>query len=273
MAISSMLVPVRRTTSATRWSCATPAACRSQSVHDGRSSATAVELRGSRRRSSRPGSTARASGSRRWPSTRWSAARMDDRAARRRPATRAQAILALAEQADVDVICCGTDGQVGRRRRCSSGSVSERLVRSGTVRTMTVRFDLLEAAEDPRDLARDFARRLVVPTDFSASASRALLSAVERPAEAIDDHSHVIHVSAGDARPRTSGSSAEVMLQGLRGHRARARRRVRVRAAIGRGDPVDAVLDYLDERRRHRRHHRAQAAAGRLARRCSAGCR
>ncbi len=98
---------------------------------------------------------------------------------------RIEGILALAEQADIDVICCGTSGK-SVVDALFAGSISERLFASGRLRTMTVRYDLLESVDDPIELSHDFARRLVVPTDFSAAATRAWLSAVERPAEAID---------------------------------------------------------------------------------------
>jgi nucleotide-binding universal stress UspA family protein len=103
-----------------------------------------------------------------------------------------EAMLALARQADVDVICCGTEGK-SFVDYLFSGSTSEDIFSSGKVRTMTVRYDLLEAAEDPRQLAKDFARRIVVPTDFSASSMRALLSVFDRPADAIDTL-YVLHV-------------------------------------------------------------------------------
>jgi len=121
------------------------------------------------------------------------------------------AILALAQQADVDVICLGTEGKT-LLEALFSGSVSEELFVSGKVRTMTVRNDLLDAVSDPAQLARDFAKRLVVPTDFSASATRAWLSAVERPAEAIGTL-YAIHVVApGVSLERRN---AEVLLNGL----------------------------------------------------------
>jgi nucleotide-binding universal stress UspA family protein len=123
-----------------------------------------------------------------------------------------QAVLALAQQADVDVICCGTEGK-SVVDYLFSGSVSEDIVSSGNVRTMTVRYSLLDAAGDPRKLAVDFARRLVVPTDFSASASRAFLSALDRPAQNLDTL-HVIHVLSENPTDNER-FEAETMLQGL----------------------------------------------------------
>lgn len=154
-----------------------------------------------------------------------------------------EAVLALAQQADIDVICCGTEGK-SVVDALFSGSVSERLFASGKVRTMTVRYDLLEQAPSARDLAESFAKRLVVPTDFSTSATRAWLSAVDRPAEALGVV-HALHVLPSDA-PGSARREAEVLLEGLlaiaREHGAEARYEIRS------GDEVaQTVLDYLAE--------------------------
>jgi len=151
------------------------------------------------------------------------------------------AILALAQQADVDVICLGTEGKT-LLEALFSGSVSEELFVSGKVRTMTVRNDLLDAVSDPAQLACDFAKRLVVPTDFSASATRAWLSAVERPAEAIGTL-YAIHVVApGVSLERRN---AEVLLNGLldmaREHGIEAKCEV-----LESNDAPQTVLDFLD---------------------------
>jgi nucleotide-binding universal stress UspA family protein len=151
------------------------------------------------------------------------------------------AILALAQQADVDVICLGTEGKT-LLEALFSGSVSEELFVSGKVRTMTVRKELLDAVNDPAQLATDFAKRLVVPTDFSASATRAWLSAVERPAEAIGTL-YAIHVVApGVSLERRN---AEVLLNGLldmaREHGVEARCEV-----LESNDAPQTVLDFLE---------------------------
>ena len=151
-------------------------------------------------------------------------------------------ILALAEQADVDVICCGTEGK-SVVDALFAGSVSEKLFASGKVRTMTVRYELLGATDDPGSLSRDFAKRLVVPTDFSASATRAWLSAVDRPAEAIEVLT-ALHVLPGSAT-EADRSAANVMLQGLidiaEEHGVTARSEIRT------GDAAAVVLGFLAE--------------------------
>ncbi|NTU71738.1 MAG: universal stress protein [Coriobacteriia bacterium] len=155
---------------------------------------------------------------------------------------RIECILALAEQADIDVICCGTSGK-SVVDALFAGSVSERLFASGKVRTMTVRYDLLESVDDPLMLSHDFAKRLVVPTDFSAAATRAWLSAVERPADAID-YVTALHVLSPDASEEDA-RNAEVMMRGLlaiaEGHGVEARTEIRV------GEPAEVVLAYLAE--------------------------
>lgn len=152
------------------------------------------------------------------------------------------AILALAQQSHVDVICCGTEGK-SIVDYLFSGSISVDLFSAGAVRTMTVRYDLLESCDDPGVLARDFGKRLVICTDFSASATRAFLSAFDRPSKAMDEL-HVIHV----LKPGSTGSErrdAEVLLEGLefigREHG------VPVTLVTRQGDPGDLVLDYLKE--------------------------
>jgi len=156
--------------------------------------------------------------------------------------TPTDALLALAQQADIDVICCGTEGK-SVVDALFSGSISEKLFSSGKIRTMTVRFDLLDAAESPRAMASNFAKKLVVPTDFSASSTRAWLSAIARPSEALGEL-HAIHVLA-DGASGADKREAEVMLDGLldmaREHDVEAFAEIRV------GDPAQVVLDYLDE--------------------------
>jgi len=153
-----------------------------------------------------------------------------------------EAILALAQQDDIDLICCGTEGK-SVVDALFSGSVSEKLFASGTIRMMTVRYDVLDSVLDPQELSRAFARELVVPTDFSASSTRAWLSAIGRPADAIG-RLHALHVlpEGGKGSERRE---AEVLLDGLldmaREHDVEATAEIRY------GDPAQVVLDYLDE--------------------------
>ncbi|PKQ17242.1 MAG: hypothetical protein CVT67_00030 [Actinobacteria bacterium HGW-Actinobacteria-7] len=152
------------------------------------------------------------------------------------------AILALAQQSHVDLICCGTEGK-SIVDYLFSGSISVDLFSAGQIRTMTVRYDLLEAAADPSRLGSDFGQRLVIPTDFSASATRAFLSAFDRPPCAMCEL-HVLHV----LKPGATGGErrdAEVLLEGLQ---LIAREHgVAMILAMREGDPAKVTLEYLNE--------------------------
>lgn len=148
-------------------------------------------------------------------------------------------ILALAQQGSVDVICCGTEGK-SLVDYLFSGSVSEDIFAAGEVRTMTVRYSQLDSVADPAQLGRDFAQRLVIPTDFSASATRAFLSAFDRPADALGEL-HALHIlTEGEDQ-----GEAEIMLRGLRdiarehGHE--------LTWAMRSGDPEEVIIGYLNE--------------------------
>jgi len=145
-------------------------------------------------------------------------------------------ISALAHQAHVDVVCVGTEGK-SLVDYLFSGSVSEDLALRGDERTMTVRFDLLETPEHARQVACDFGKRLVVPTDLSASAMRAFLSAFERPREAMGQV-HLVHVRGDDI------ADVEPQLEGL-ASMAAAEHGVEVVTAVIDGDPAEAVLEYV----------------------------
>lgn len=149
-------------------------------------------------------------------------------------------LTALAHETRVDVVCCGTEGK-SFVDYLFSGSISEDLALKGDLRTMTVRYELLDSVESARALAENFARRLVVPTDFSASAMRAFLSAFSRPKEAIGEV-HLLHVVGEDA----DRTSVEEQLKGL-ASMAASEYGVEVVTAVRDGDPPDAVLAYVRE--------------------------
>lgn len=150
-------------------------------------------------------------------------------------------ITALAHETNVDVVLCGTEGK-SFVDYLFSGSVSEDLALKGDERTMTVRFDLLGSQDQARGLAQDFARQIVVPTDFSASATRAFLSAFYRPVEAIGTV-HLLHIADDDDG---GVEEVEVQLKGL-ATMAAHEHGVEVVTAIREGDPSQAVLAYIDE--------------------------
>lgn len=150
----------------------------------------------------------------------------------------ADAILGLAKQANVDVLCIGTEGK-SFGSYLFEGSISEDLFSSGRVRTMAVRYDLLEAAEDPYTLSHGFAQRLVVATDFSDSAHRAFDSAFDRPCDVIGEL-HILHVGEEDNRLLAQSKlDALCELAHSRGVKARTDFRT--------GDPAQVTLDYLKQ--------------------------
>lgn len=146
-------------------------------------------------------------------------------------------ISALVHQASIDVICCGTEGK-SFVDYLFSGSVSEDLALKGDERTMTVRWDLIPSASTAGDVASRFAEHLVVPTDFSASAMRAAMSAFERPAEALGTV-HLLHVADGDL------ADAEAQMRGLQAMAAEYG--ADSTTVIRQGDPADVILDYVRE--------------------------
>jgi len=104
---------------------------------------------------------------------------------------------------------------------------------------MAVRYDLLEAVEDPASLSSGFATRLVIATDFSEAAQRAFDSAFDRPSEAIGEL-HLLNV--GDRHERAAH------LERLQGLAEEARSKgIRVFTEFRSGDPAQVVLDYLNE--------------------------
>jgi nucleotide-binding universal stress UspA family protein len=148
-------------------------------------------------------------------------------------------IVALAHQANVDVILCGTQGK-SFVDYLFSGSVSEDIALKGDERTMTVRYDLLEGAQNAGSLGREFARRLVVPTDFSSSSLRAVLSAFERPETALGTL-HIVHVLEEGEDPTDAQAHLRVITALAEEHGCD------YVAEIREGDPVEVVLSYLSE--------------------------
>lgn len=146
-------------------------------------------------------------------------------------------ITALAHQSEVNVILCGTEGK-SIVDYLFSGSVSEDLAFKGDERTMTVRWSLISTDEDAREAGRNFAQRLLVPTDFSASSMRAVLSAFGRPSDAIGTI-HLLHAADGDVE------DAEALMRGLVAMAGEYE--IDVVTAIRSGDPADVILDYAQE--------------------------
>lgn len=148
-------------------------------------------------------------------------------------------VMALAHQTSIDVICCGTEGK-SFVDYLFSGSVSEDLALKGDERTMTIRYSLLESVDDPGQIARDFARRLVVPTDFSASAMRAVLSAFERPADSLGTV-HVVHALTDESKLGEAEAGLQAVAALAEGYD------LELVTAIREGNPTEVLLAYVNE--------------------------
>jgi nucleotide-binding universal stress UspA family protein len=93
-------------------------------------------------------------------------------------------LLMIAAEEGVDAVVSGSSGKTPADR-LFVGSVSERLARHGGIPSLTLRYDMLRASEDPAELARRLGRMLLVPTDFSPAAARALDMALSFPPRAV----------------------------------------------------------------------------------------
>lgn len=154
-------------------------------------------------------------------------------------------LLSLAMEAHVDAIVCGTSGK-SATGRLLVGSVSEQLATRSPVPSLLVRNEVLRNAADPAALAAGFARRLLVPTDFSPTATRALGVAVSFPPAAVSAL-RILHVvqDAGDGRAADAEHGAEFQLRNL--VEAAHEQGLAASAVIGHGDPVRAALAEIDE--------------------------
>lgn len=85
-----------------------------------------------------------------------------------------QEMLSMAAVAHVDAVVCGTHGKT-IIEQLFAGSVSEEMLTHAERPTMMVRYEILYAADDCAAIAREFGKSVIVPTDFSASSTRALM--------------------------------------------------------------------------------------------------
>jgi nucleotide-binding universal stress UspA family protein len=154
-------------------------------------------------------------------------------------------LLALATENHIDAVVCGTSGKT-LADRLLSGSVSERLASSSGLPALTVRHDLLRSVADPAALAKGFGRMMLVPTDFSGTAARALNIALSIPKKAVGTI-RVLHIlpEAKDAvRATQQETGAEFQLRNLV---AIARERgLPATPVIGHGVPERAILGEID---------------------------
>jgi nucleotide-binding universal stress UspA family protein len=123
-------------------------------------------------------------------------------------------LLALAAETHVDAVVCSTFGATAADRICA-GAVAERLARDARVPSLTVRLDVLRNAADPAAVAADFGRKLLVPTDFSPTAARAVAVALELPPKAVGSTRvlHVVPVEPDEAKRAELDSRADSHLR------------------------------------------------------------
>jgi len=142
-------------------------------------------------------------------------------------------LLQLANEGSFDCLVCGSSGK-SAADRLFFGSVSDRLVRDSGLPSLTVRFDLLRVTSDPAELARRFARVLLIPTDFSATAARALNLALSFPRKQIGTV-RIFNV-ASDGGDGETESQLKRLVDIAKG------RGIAASAVIGHGTPEKAIL-------------------------------
>jgi nucleotide-binding universal stress UspA family protein len=148
-------------------------------------------------------------------------------------------LLSITSGEKVDAIIAGSSGK-NAADRLFIGSVSERLARDSGIPSLTLRYDMLRAAEDPGMLARRFGRMLLVPTDFSLHAERALRMALSFPKGAVGAM-RLMNVSAGGAE---ADAEAEAELRTL--VTIAKEHGIHATPVIGHGAPEKAILSEID---------------------------
>jgi len=154
-------------------------------------------------------------------------------------------LLALATESHLDAVVCGTTGK-SLADRMLSGSVSERLATSSGIPALTVRYDLLRAVSDPATLARTFGRMMLVPTDFSGTAARALNIALSLPKKAVGTIRvfHVLSEAKDAGRAMQQETGAEFQLRNLAS--IAKERGLSATPVLGHGAPERAILSEID---------------------------
>lgn len=156
------------------------------------------------------------------------------------------AMIALASEAHVDAIVAGSHGKTALDRLIS-GSMSEDLLAFADRPILFCRFDLLEAAPEPGDLARDFGRSIVLPTDFSESATRAFELVADLP-KGVVGTLRLLHVLDPDSAGREPDEAEEEARRRLAELVAAGEARgLVVQSVVRRGEPGPEALSELAE--------------------------
>jgi len=159
-----------------------------------------------------------------------------------------EGIVALATEVGVDAVVAGSHAK-GLVTQLVAGSVSERLLRDAPVPMLLTRFDLLRNQQDSSTLLKRFGEKLLVPTDFSLSASRAFTTALSLPRQSVGTLYllHVIDGSLSGDKLRRQEEGAEFQMRNLQA--MAAQQGLSASVVITRGDVQRMVLEELDERR------------------------
>lgn len=154
---------------------------------------------------------------------------------------------ALASERHVDAAVYGSHAKTVVSQLLA-GSVSERLLRDATIPHLVVRFDLLRNQKDPADLLRHFGEKVVLPTDFSLSASRAFTCAIEMPKGSLKHLflMHAIDPSLSGDKQRRAEEGAEFQLKNLQAMCAQVG--VNASVVVSRDAAVHAVLLEIEQR-------------------------
>jgi nucleotide-binding universal stress UspA family protein len=154
-------------------------------------------------------------------------------------------LLALAAEAAVDAIVAGTRGRAVTDTVFTGGSVAEHIALSAGLPVLTVRIDLLRNQADPATLGESFGMKLLVPTDFSESAGRALDVVWDLPPKSVGTV-RLLHVLPDG----TSSASEDEAGSRLRAIAAFGRERgFTCQAVLGHGAAERSILAEVDESR------------------------
>jgi nucleotide-binding universal stress UspA family protein len=138
------------------------------------------------------------------------------------------------------------------------GSISDHVLSESDIPVLIVRFDLLRNSDDPTRMLPEFPRKMLVPTDFSAHADRALDIAVgiaeAVPICGIDRNEpcgilllHVIDRSVGEDRIFEAEAEADAELARRVEHAAE--RGVTATPITAIGDLQRVIIDQIHDRR------------------------
>lgn len=157
-------------------------------------------------------------------------------------------LAALAAESQVDGVVYGSHAKTVMDQLLA-GSVSERLLRDATVPQLVVRFDLLRNQSDPALLLKHFGEKVLLPTDFSLSASRAFTCALGLPKGAVK-HLFVLHAldpGLNADKMRHAEEGAEFQLKNLQA--MCTQQDLPSSVSIRKQAAIHAILSELDDRR------------------------